>query len=67
MDDGWSSPVNKGCGINTKFIEKRFCGLPDSSFFFFSKNISGNRDIYWVSAKIIEVLRPKEQKIRSKQ
>ncbi len=33
---------------------------PDGKYFFFTSNKSGNRDIYWVDAKIIKELRPKE-------
>lgn len=33
---------------------------PDGKYFFFTSNKIGNWDIYWVDAKIIKELRPKE-------
>ena len=35
---------------------------PDGKYFFFNTTRSGNWDIYWVDAKIIEDLKPKELK-----
>jgi len=35
---------------------------PDGKYFFYTSAIRGNRDIYWVDAKIIEGLKPKEFK-----
>ena len=31
---------------------------PDGKYIFLTRNITGNGDIYWVSSKIIEDLRP---------
>lgn len=58
----WSSPISLGSKINTKFSENRPYLTPDGKYLFFTRNIYGNRDIYWVSANIIEELRPKELK-----
>lgn len=56
----WSSPRAFNEKINTVFSENRPYVTPDGKFFMFTRNVMGNRDIYWVSAKIIEELRPKE-------
>jgi len=53
----WSEPVNMGENINTSFSEYIPWVSPDSRYFFFTSNKSGDRDIYWVDAKIIEELK----------
>jgi len=51
QDDGiWS----RGIDLNTSYVMPAFS--PDGKYIFFKR---GN-DIYWISAKIIDVLRPKE-------
>jgi ankyrin repeat protein/glyoxylase-like metal-dependent hydrolase (beta-lactamase superfamily II) len=54
-DGGWSKPLNMGDKINTKSNENCPILSPDGKFLFYT---SGN-DIYWVSAKVIDELRPK--------
>jgi hypothetical protein len=55
----WSQPVTMGENICRGMA--RFPGLsPDGKFLFFNSLRTGWLDIYWVSAKIIEELRPKE-------
>lgn len=56
----WTPPQNMGNRVNSKGYD--FCPVisHDGEYMFFTKNINGNGDIYWVSAKIIEGLRPKE-------
>ena len=54
----WDTPINMGPDINTEEFEQ-FPGLsPDGKYLFFTR---GYGDIYWVDAKIIEDLKPKEQ------
>ena len=60
-NDGlWSKPVHMGNEINTDKSENRPYVSPDGKYFFYTSNKRGNRDIYWVSAKIIEDLKPRE-------
>lgn len=58
--NAWSLPINMGNKINTKFSENRPYVTPDGKYMFFTRNIFGNRDIYWISGQIIEELKPKE-------
>lgn len=53
----WSAPVHLGSKINTKFSENRPYVSPDGQYLFFTSNRSGNRDIYWVSAKAMLALK----------
>lgn len=55
----WSQAFNSGL-LNTE--ESDWCATvsPDGKYLFFTRNGTGNGDIYWVDAKIIEALRPKE-------
>jgi hypothetical protein len=57
-DGSWGRPINLGDKINTSASE----GFPslsyDGKYIFFDRN----GDIYWVNAKIIEDLKPKELK-----
>jgi hypothetical protein len=57
-DDGsWTELKNMGPKINSAATE--YCPMlsPDGKYFFFTSSRSGNGDIYWVSAKIIEDLK----------
>lgn len=56
----WSNPVNMGAKINSKAAEYIPYVTPDGKYFFFTSNKAGNREIYWVDAKVIEDLRPKK-------
>jgi Tol biopolymer transport system component len=54
-DNGsWTQAVNMGEAINTESSE--FCPMlsPDGRFLFFTSRRTGNDDIYWVDAAIIE-------------
>jgi hypothetical protein len=55
-DGAWGKPVNLGKNINTAASESTAVISPDGKYLFYS---SGG-DIYWVSAKIIEELKPME-------
>ena len=59
-DGSWTIAKNMGKSINTKVYE--YCPMvsPDGRYLFFSRFFEGRSDIYWVSSKIIENLRPKE-------
>jgi hypothetical protein len=55
-DDSWSEAINPGNTINTEDSE-RFPGIsPDGKFLFY---LGHTMDIYWVDAKVIEALKPK--------
>jgi Tol biopolymer transport system component len=51
----WGPLVNLGSGINTAEAEAGASFSPDGRYLFFSRD----SDIYWVSAKTLEGLRPK--------
>jgi len=61
-DDLWTQPVNMGKKVNSSYQEYIPSVTIDGKYFFFTSNKSGNRDIYWVDAKIIEDLKPDELK-----
>lgn len=52
----WTQLINMGTTVNTDQPEANATFSPDGKYLFFSRG----DDIYWVSAKIIEELRPKE-------
>lgn len=58
----WSPPMNMGTTINSKKYD--YCAIlsPDEKYLFFSSNRSGNGDVYWIDAKIIEELRSEHLK-----
>ena len=51
-----------GDKINTTHSEYIPYVTPDRRYFFFTTNKSGNRDIYWVDAKITDQFRPENLK-----
>ena len=53
-DGKWSAPVHMGNEINTEKSENRPYVSPDGKFLFYASTERGNRDIYWVDARIIE-------------
>lgn len=60
----WSNPISLGTTINTNFSEKTPSISPDGKYLFFGRDERdiepGLANIYWVSAEIIEKLRPKQ-------
>lgn len=52
----WTERINMGNKINTEQSEANATFSPDGKYIFFTRG----DDIFWVSAKIIEELRPKE-------
>lgn len=65
-DGGWTDAVNLSETVNTKFNEACPIVSPDGKYLFFNSDRSGKSDIYWVSAAILEKLRPKEKKLKEK-
>jgi len=68
-DGSWGTAINMGDRINTPFYEQRARVTPDGKYLFFWKGDvkvreDGSRYVigspYWVDAKIIETLRPKQ-------
>ena len=57
-DSCWSQPINMGKEVNSPYQEYIPYVTPDGKYFFFTTNKTGNRDIYWVDAKIIDTLTP---------
>ena len=62
---GWTAPVTLGEAVNSPDQEYIPSVSRDGRFFFFTSNTSGQRDIYWMDASIIERLRPKESETPS--
>ena len=58
-DGNWNSPLYLGDEINNGGSSSPFAS-PDGKYLFFNSGRNGNYDIYWVSAKTIEDLRPKK-------
>jgi hypothetical protein len=56
----WCYPIHLGNSINSHYFEGAATVSPDSKYIFFTRFINGISDIYWVSSKIIEKLKPKE-------
>lgn len=57
-DAEWSIPANMGNRINTRASENRPYVTPDGKYLFFTRNIGGNRDIYWVSTETLVTSTP---------
>jgi Tol biopolymer transport system component len=57
-DGSWSKVKNMGKTINSDATE--YCPMlsPDGKYLFFTSTRSGNGDIYWMDAKIIEEMKP---------
>ncbi|MBN2184658.1 MAG: PD40 domain-containing protein [Candidatus Krumholzibacteriota bacterium] len=56
-DGSWGDAINLEA-LNTSEADWGATVSPDGKYIFFTRNITGNGDIYWVSSKIIEDLRP---------
>ena len=57
-DGSWIPGVHLGPKINSPASENRPYVSPDGKFLFYTSNKDGNRDIYWVDAKILTALKP---------
>ncbi|WP_200831869.1 serine hydrolase [Aquimarina sp. AU474] len=64
QDGSWGAAINLGDKINTEAWEAAATVTPDGKYLFFNRNMDSgdyeNVDIFWVDAKIIEDLRPKQ-------
>ncbi len=63
LEDGkWTDPVNMGENINSSKYD--YCPIlsPDGKYLFFSSSRTGNGDVYWVDARIIEVIKNKSSR-----
>lgn len=63
QEDGtWGNSINLGDQINTSAWEASASITPDGKYLFFSRNVGSdnyeNVDIFWVSAEILDGLRP---------
>ena len=58
-DGSWTQAQNMGETINTSSIEYCPKVSPDGMHLFFTSGRSGNGDIYWVDARVIDQLKPK--------
>ncbi|MDP2037082.1 MAG: hypothetical protein Q8L04_06835 [Ignavibacteria bacterium] len=59
-DGNWTDPVSLGEPINSKEMERFPAVSPDGKYLFFTRDTPGSdEDVYWVSAKIIDRLREK--------
>jgi len=61
-DGTWTNAKNLGNTFNSSFMEYCPKVTPDGKYFFFTSSKSGDGDIYWIEAKIIEDLKGKETK-----
>lgn len=61
-DSSWTQAVSLGETINSRSREIYPRITPDGKYILFSSNRAGNWDIYWVDAKVIEELKPKDLK-----
>jgi WD40-like Beta Propeller Repeat len=59
-DGSWPEPVEFGPEINATGTELIPKVSPDGKYLFFQRKVDGNTDIYWVDARVIEALRPKD-------
>jgi len=63
LDGGsWTKPIHMGDKLNSTKSQNRPYVTPDGKYFFFTSDRSGNREVYWVDAKIIDTFKPDEIK-----
>ena len=66
MNDGtWSKPINLGNEVNSSYAETCPSLTPDGKYLFFSRynEEGGLSNIYWVSAEVINKVRPSDPEI----
>jgi predicted alpha/beta superfamily hydrolase len=65
QDGTWGEAINLGDKINTEAWEAGARVTPDGKYLFFNRNMGSSKyenvDIFWVSAQVIENLRPKKE------
>jgi Tol biopolymer transport system component len=61
-DGAWGSAINMGDKINSDKEDSYATVTPDGKYILFNRKMDDkdNMDLYWVDAKIIEMLRPKQ-------
>jgi len=59
-DGSFGRPKNMGGGINSNGHEYCPGVSPDQKFLFFTSNVRGTEDVYWVDASIIDSIRIKD-------
>ena len=63
-DGSWGEAINLGDKVNTGAWEASASVTPDGKYLFFNRNMGSsnyeNVDIFWVDARVIEALRPKD-------
>lgn len=59
-DGSWSTPINLGLAVNSDYTETCPSLTPDGKYLFFSRynEEGGLSNIYWVSAEVIDQVRP---------
>lgn len=57
VDGGWGKLFNMGEAVNSDAIEYSPMLSPDRKYLFFTSTRSGNGDIYWIDAAIIEKIK----------
>lgn len=62
-DGSWSTPINLGPAVNSDYTETCPSLTPDGKYLFFSRynEEGGLSNIYWVSADVINRVRPKDR------
>jgi hypothetical protein len=63
QDKSWTDAFNLGDGVNSSGFEARPYVTPNGKYLFFTSNreeSEGGEGIYWVDAKVIDQLKPKE-------
>lgn len=56
--NGWGPAINMGDGINSEIYDVAAKVTPDGKFILFDRPRPDDQDIYWISASMIEELRP---------
>ena len=60
-DGSWGASINLGDNINSEFEDAYGSITPDGKYFFFHRSAGNNKaNIYWVDAKVIMNLKPKQ-------
>lgn len=55
---GWTEPRNLGAEVNSPASEYGSMPSPDGRYLFFTSGRDGNENVYWISAEVVEALRP---------
>lgn len=56
-DGGWTRPRNLGPSVNVRSQQRCPSVSPDGRYLFFNSSRSGNADVYWMDASVIEEAR----------